>query len=315
MSIAAQITFCTLPSGLKLYYESWVPAQPKALLVMVHGIGEHSGRYGPFVRYFVQAGYGVVLYDQRGHGQSDGPRGHMDHFQDLLSDLSHVIQTTKQAYPGVPLILVGHSLGGQVALNFVVRYAKGIRALVVSSPNIALKLRIPRWKLWLARVAHRVVPRYQLPQTIDPMLLTHDAAVARQYAADPRVVRKISLQSAQQILQNQAIVMALASRIHVPSLFLQAGDDCVCDPDACRQFFRRVPVAKKRLHVYEGMYHEILNETDNAQVFADLEQWLEDIVQPEERDELMPGPARRPAAYPPAAVDRGERWNGEGAVL
>lgn len=312
MTLSAQITYCTLPSGLRLYYESWVPRSPAALVVVVHGIGEHSGRYGPLVRYLTASGYGVVLYDQRGHGQSDGVPGHVEHFQDLLSDLAHVIQTTKIAYPGVPLVLLGHSLGGQIALNFVVRYAKGIRALIASSPNIAIKLRIPQWKRWLAAVAHRIVPRYQLPQTIDPALLTHDPDVVARYAADARVIRKISLQSAQQILQNQSIVMALASRIHVPCLFLQAGDDHICDPEATRQFFRRIPVTCKRLQVYDGMYHEILNELDNTRVFADLVQWLDETLQ---MDERSVGATVASREMPLPGFDRGERWSGEGAQL
>ncbi len=300
------------PDGLPLYFEWWMPQVPKAILVVVHGIGEHSGRYGPFVRHFAPRGFGVALYDQRGHGQSGGRRGHIDHFQDLLSDLAAFIQRTQDAHPGVPIFLVGHSFGGQIALNFVVRYAKGLRGLIVSSPNIVLKMKIARWKRWISNYAERLVPTLLLRQEINAAWLTHDAAVVARYQSDPRIVRSFTVQTAMEILRNQDVVMALASRIHLPALFLHAGDDKVCCPEATRSFFRRVPVARKRLKIYDGFYHEIFNEIDCAQVFCDMEHWLNEQGL-DERSHAGSGDTERAVetnASRRIVIERDERWMG-----
>lgn len=309
----AHLSFCRGAHDVRLYYEWWVPPAARAMLVLVHGIGEHSGRYGPFIRYFVERGYGVAVYDQRGHGQSEGLRGHIEHFQDLLSDLAQVLQHTKSAYPDLPYFLVGHSFGGQVALNFVVRYAKGIRGLIASSPNIALKMRIPHWKRWLSRYVQHWAPKLLLRQTFPAKWLSHDAAIVEAYLRDPRVVRHVTLHTATELLQNLDVVMALAARIHVPSLFLHAGDDQICDPEATRLFFRRIPVLRKRLKVYAGMYHELFNEVDKAAVFHDMEQWLHEVLQ-EDRLGLgrSPDVADRSTPVPETLepIIRGERWVG-----
>lgn len=279
---------------------------------MVHGLAEHSGRYGPFVRHCVANGYGVALYDQRGHGQSEGPRGHFDHVQDLLSDLAQFVQFTKESHPGVPVILVGHSFGGQLALNFVVRYAKGLRGLIVSSPNIGIKMKLAWWKRLLGDYAYRVAPRMRVGNNIDPRWLSSDPEVVRAFEQDPRICRTLTLHAAREILRNLDVVMALASRIHIPSLFLHAGDDRICDPEATRRFFRRVPVTRKRLKIYDGFQHEIFNEVQRAAVFADLDEWLAELLQVE-----RPTDARTDASDEVAvtaartySLGRGERWTG-----
>jgi acylglycerol lipase len=298
-------------AGHEIYYEHWIPDHPKAIIVFVHGISEHTGRYGPFIRHFVDRGYGVAVYDQRGHGQSGGKRGHIDHFQDLLGDLAQFIQRTREAYPRIPMFLMGHSFGGQVALNFVVRYSKGLRGIIVSSPNIGLKFPIPFWKRWLVDHGHRVAPYIRVSQRLDPKHLSHDEAITTAYANDPRVLRGLTLQMSAEVIRNLDLMMALASRIHIPALFLHAGDDKICDPEATRRFYRRIPVMRKAMKVYDGMRHEILNEIDRAQVFADIEHWLESML----RDERVQDEDLRPTTYtnmsvPVAKVARGERWEG-----
>lgn len=265
-------------TGVTLYYEWWRPAFPKAVLLVVHGIGEHSGRYGPFIRHFFEQGYAVALYDQRGHGQSAGERGHIEHLQDMLGDLADFVELTKRGFPHVPLFLVGHSFGGQLALNFVVRYSKGLRGLILSSPNIGLKIEIPRWRLWIGEMLHRWFPRAGFGQKLDGQHISRDPRIVAAYQADPRVVRQFTVHAVFQILRNLDIVMALSARIHLPSLFLHAGDDQICDPEATRQFYRRIPVARKRLKVYDGMYHELFNEIGKEAVFGDIDHWITELL-------------------------------------
>ncbi|MBI2346843.1 MAG: alpha/beta fold hydrolase [Deltaproteobacteria bacterium] len=175
----AQLTFFSPIDGVRLYYEWWMPPSPKAILVVVHGVGEHSGRYGPLLRYFGERGFGLAIYDQRGHGHSSGRRGHVEHFQDLLGDLAHFVQMLRERYPAVPLFLVGHSLGGQVVLNFVVRYAKGLRGIVCSSPSVQLAVPVRSWKQRLIQTMYRWVPTARVGQQIRAEDLSHDPEVVR----------------------------------------------------------------------------------------------------------------------------------------
>lgn len=287
----AKLSYFKTPDGLRLFYQAWVPDAPKAVLVVVHGLGDHSGRYGPFIRYFVQRGFAVALYDQRGHGRSEGERAHAGQFQDFLQDLAQFVQLTKERFPKLPMFLVGHSFGGQVALNFVVRYAKGLRGIILSSPNVMLKLPVPNWKKKMADWAQNSMGRMKLSHHIDSKMLSHDPEVVEAYDNDPLVFTHVTARLGAIIMHNLDIIMALASRIHVPALFLQAGSDEICSPEGTRAFFQRVPIVKKQLKVYDGMYHELFNETNRDQVFADTGAWLNDQLK-EEAQLLRPYSAR-----------------------
>lgn len=287
----AKISYFITPEGLKIFYQYWVPDAPKAVLVLVHGIGDHSGRYGPFVRYFVERGFAVALYDQRGHGRSDGERGHADQFQDYLQDLAQFIQMSKERFPKAPHFLVGHSFGGQIALNFVVRYAKGLRGVVLSSPNVALKLPVPNWKKKVADWAQNSMGHMRLTHPLNAKMLSHDPEVVKAYESDPLVFHHVTARLGALIMQNLEIIMAMALRIHLPTLFVQAGDDVICSPEGTKAFFQRVPIAKKQLKVYDGMFHELFNETNREQVFADVETWLNEQLK-EDSQWLRPYSAR-----------------------
>lgn len=280
----AEISHFTTSDGLKLFYQWWVPDAPKAVLLVVHGIGDHSGRYGPFIKYFVQKGFAVAIYDQRGHGRSDGERGHAEQLQDFMQDLAQFLQLTKARFPQLPLVLVGHSFGGQIALNFLVRYAKGVRGVILSSPNIEMSLPVPTWKKRMAVWVQNSAGHLRLGHTIDARHLSHNPVVVKAYEADPLVFSHVTARLGSLIMHNLEIMMALASRIHLPALFLHAGDDVICSPEGTRAFYNRVPVAKKRLIVYDGFYHELFNEADNDRVFADMAEWLGELLRDDVTD-------------------------------
>lgn len=302
----AVLSFFSPNEGVRLYYEWWMPERPRAILVVVHGLGDHSGRYGALLRYFGQRGYGVAIYDQRGHGHSSGVRGHITHFQDLLGDLAGFVQLVKEKYPGVPVFLIGHSFGGQIALNFIVRYAKGLRGILLSSPNVQLVLKVPQWKRWISAYGHRWFPKLRIGAEIDPTLLSHNPEIVQRYRDDPLVVRRITLQAGMEIVRNLELVMALASRIHLPAYFMHAGEDKICDPEGTRRFFRRIPVARKQLKIYDGFAHELFNEVRCDEVFHDMEQWMVDLLQEERPLATSLKPEVRVTA--PAGFAREKPW-------
>ena len=273
--VNAKLQYFKVSDGLQLYYHKWMPENPKAILIFVHGLGEHIGRYNPFTQYFVTRNYGVCLFDMRGHGQSGGRRTHVNRFYDYLYDLSQFIEFIRKSSPQAPIFLVGHSFGGQVVLNFIVRYAKGIRGVVALSPVIGIKLDIPKWKMKLGTMGAKWFPILRVGHTIDPLDLSRDQKIVENYRDDPNISKDITLKCGLEILRNTELVMALASRIYLPVLFMHGGSDKICDPEATKKFYMRVPVYNKELQIYPGMLHELLNEKDKGQVFVDMENWFE----------------------------------------
>lgn len=274
-AMEATLTTFTASDGTSLYYEWWLPDAPKAILVVVHGLGDHSGRYGPLIRFFAQHNIGVCLYDMRGHGRSGGVRGHFDRMQTLLSDLAVFLKLIQQRSTDVPLFLIGHSFGGLVALNYVVRFSKQVAGLLLSSPCIKPLVEIANWKKALSRKAHRFLPRLKVDGKIDPHMLSHDPDVVSRYMEDDLVVRQFSVKVGHELLKAVDIVMALAPRIYVPSMFMHAGEDAICDKQATRQFYSRVSVGCKTFRVFENMYHELFNEIGKDEVFATMLGWIE----------------------------------------
>lgn len=277
MSIVnATLQYMKTSDGQRLYYQKWMPEDPKAIIIFVHGLSEHSGRYEAFTRFFVANNYGVCLFDLRGHGKSDGRRTHINRFYDYLYDTSQFIEFIKKRSPQAPIFLVGHSMGGQIVLNFIVRYSKGVRGIVVLSPHIESMTQIPSWKWKAGKMLASCLPSIRVRSKVNPEDLSHDQKVVENYKTDPNVTRDITLRLGYEIKNNAELVMAMAGRIHLPVLMMHGSADKICSPDATKRFFMRVPVYNKELKIYSGMYHELLNDTDKYQVMKDMEKWLDE---------------------------------------
>lgn len=281
--INAKLEYFKVSGGVDLYFQRWMPESPKAILIFVHGLSEHVGRYNAFRRFFNSKDYGVCLYDMRGHGKSGGRKTHVNKFYEYLYDLAEFIEFVRKTSPNAPIFLVGHSLGGQIILNFVVKYAKAIRGAVVLSPNIRISLTLPKWKTRIGEIGAKWFPTIRIKNNIDPATLTHDANIVEKYKNDENIRKDITLRCGYEIVKNTELVMALASRIHVPIMLLHGGSDTLCDPDATRKFFMRVSVPSKRLKIYPGLYHELLNEVERDQVLMDMETWVEQQLDVEYR--------------------------------
>lgn len=285
----AKLTYFTSFDGTRIYYEWWMPRKPKAIVLLVHGLGDHCGRYGPFTKFFAKRNIGVCLFDMRGHGRSGGLRGHFGRFQELLSDLSVCVQMISAKYRDVPLYLVGHSFGGLVALNYVVRFPKRLSGLILSSPCIVPRLIIPKWKKSLSEKAHRWMPTLRIEQEISPNALSHEEEVVAAYKEDDLVVHKFSLSVGHEILKHLDLVMALAPRVYLPSLFMHAGDDAICDAGGTKQFFGRISVGCRSFKSFDGYFHELFNEVGSESVFNYMFTWLENELKEERSVKLLSG--------------------------
>lgn len=269
-------TFIAL-DGDNLALQDW-PLEPggplRGVVLLVHGLGEHAGRYDHVARRLNDWGFAVRGYDQHGHGESGGRRGGLPSDTRLLDDLADIVDSTRaRMAPTTPLILLGHSLGGLVAARFVSLALRPVQALVLSSPAFDPGLNAVQ-KLLLA-VLPKIAPNLRVGNGLDPSLLSHDPAVVAAYRADRLVHDRISGRLARFIADSGPATLARAPSWTVPTLLLYAGADQLVNPAGSRAFAAAAPKAVVNSRCFEALYHELFNELQSAPVFAELKQWLD----------------------------------------
>ncbi len=246
----------------------------RGTVILVHGLGEHAGRYDYVARHLNAWGFAVRGYDQFGHGESAGVRGGLPTDNHLLDDLTDMVDSTRaRMRKDTPLILLGHSMGGVVAARFVALGIRPVDALILSSP--ALDPGLNRWQKWLLRVVPRIAPGLRMGNGLKSKYLSHDPEVVAAYLADPLVHDRISARLARFIANTGAQVIAAAPTWKVPTLLMYAGHDRLVDPAGSRRFAAAAPRAKVKAVCFEPMYHEIFNERDAAPVYMTLQNWLD----------------------------------------
>lgn len=263
-----------MPDGQSLYVRDWPNPSAHAAVLIVHGLGEHCGRYEQLAQWFVARGYTVRSYDQRGHGHTSGRRAAIRHGDDLLRDLA-VVYSDYAAHVGKPTLLLGHSMGGAVALRTVLDGRVEPPALVLSSP--ALRTFEAPWLRRLAAVLARVLPNLPLRNGLPLDGLTHDQQVIEAYRNDPLCSGAITPRMADFIFRAGASSIADAWRLKVPTLLLVAGSDKLVDPSGSRAFADAAWATKQLTsRFFDTLYHELFNETETGrhQVLAQLGEWL-----------------------------------------
>jgi len=266
------------PDGLNLYFRSYQAEGEKACLVIAHGIGEHSGRYNHVVDRLLPLGLSVWVMDLRGHGKSDGRRGHIKAFDDYVNDLGAMVGHVKKDLPeGMKCLLLGHSMGGLIALGLALQFPELIDGVIISSPSLGIAVKVPLFKRLLGRGMSSLLPGLTLQSGLDTDKLSHDPAVVQAYVADPLVHDRVSARWFTEFLQAMENVMGSAARMEVPILMQLAGDDHLTDVKASRRFFDQLVLKDKTLHVYDGRYHEIYNECEDLRAgpLEDLAVWME----------------------------------------
>jgi alpha-beta hydrolase superfamily lysophospholipase len=284
-----------LPDGLAL----------RGMVIVVHGLGEHAGRHDALAKRLNSWGFAVRGYDQYGHGESGGGRGLLPTPTRLLDDLADIIDSTRQRMPaGVPLVLLGHSMGGLVAGRLVSLGLRRVEGLVMSSPALDPGLS-PLQKLLLATLPH-VAPNLAVSNGLDPAFLSHDPDVVAAYRRDPRVHDRVSGRMGRFIASAAAATVARAPKWTVPTLLMYAGDDRIVDPAGSRAFAAAAPPAVVATTAFDGLYHELFNEADPEPVYVVLKRWL---------DARFAGPARpaRPQSPGPAAASRSSAGSSPGS--
>lgn len=276
----------TAADGVALHLRAWPAAgEARGRVLIVHGLGEHIGRYGSVAAALNAAGWQVHGYDQRGHGRSGGARGVLPRADALLDDLSRVIDHANTATSARgPLVLLGHSMGGAVAARFVAealaarpaRWSRAVDALVLSSPALDPGMTPLRWlRLW---IGERLLPEFADGNGLRPAWVSRDPEVVRAYVADPLVHDRLTARLGRFIVDAGAQVRAAAASWSVPTLLMWAGADRCVDPSGSQAMAAVAPAAVLEARPFPGLAHEIFNEPERAQVLAHLTGWLDRLL-------------------------------------
>lgn len=254
--------------GLTQLQRRWIPDPVRAVLVLVHGIGEHSGRYGSFGEQLSEAGIAVLAADNRGFGQSGGRRAHVDRFDQFLDDIEDRLRDARVL--GAPVILMGHSLGGLMVTSYLISDRPQPDCAVLSAP--ALMAQVPRWQRVLAPLLARVAPRRFVPTKIRPELLSRDVAVQEAYVADPLLVAGATAGFGHAVFRQMPLAIAGLDRISVPTYVLHGNADALV-PLAASAPLEGHPLVTRR--IWPGLRHECLNEPEAPEVIAAVLEWID----------------------------------------
>jgi alpha-beta hydrolase superfamily lysophospholipase len=265
----------TAPDGADIYTQAWLPDNlPQAIILIAHGLGEHSGRYGNYADYFVPRGYALYSFDTRGHGRSNGPRGYVERFDRFVEDIDRRAAEARSEWPSTPLFVLGHSLGSLMALSYARQYPDRLTGLIVTGTALQDALQMPAWKRSLATVLSKVTPTLKMNNGVPLAGLSHDPAVAAAFKSDPLTHTWGTPRLATEAEVVRAQIGQSAATWRVPTLMLHGGADPVCLAAGARQFAAQTPPGLIEYHEYAGWYHEIHNESGKEQVFRDIEDWL-----------------------------------------
>jgi lysophospholipase len=261
--------------GLRIAYRTWDAEDARAALIVVHGLGEHAGRYAEFGERM--AGYGISTFalDLRGHGLSEGRRGHVPSFDVFLQELDRFRREVEGlADFRVPLFLLGHSLGGLIALRYQEEYNTRFRGAIICSPWLATAMHLPHWKANAARALGKVLPSLPLRAGIRPEYVSRDTDIVDAYRADPLVHDTVTPRFFSEISTAMGLALQRSDRIQEPLLFLAAGDDRLVDTERSLTFANSLTARDLTIRVYAGHYHELLNELDRATIHREIRDWI-----------------------------------------
>jgi alpha-beta hydrolase superfamily lysophospholipase len=267
--------FLNSADHLRLFWQRYTPSSARATVAVLHGGGDHGGRYPALTSALVQAGFQVALVDLRGHGQSDGRRWHVDSFHDNLADFdAFVAKLSQDGVAGDQLFVVGHSHGALVAALWGMSRGRHVSGFVLSSPYFRLAMKPPAAKILIGRLVGRIVPWLPVDAGLDLATLTSDEELQRWTARDPLYGRKTTPRWFDESLRAQIEVLRRAGEFTAPVLVLAGGDDKIADAAAARAFVGAAGSADKRIVVYDGFRHEIFNEVSRAQPIGEAVAWL-----------------------------------------
>jgi alpha-beta hydrolase superfamily lysophospholipase len=263
-------------AGHTVYYQYWSPEQKaKAVVLVVHGAGEHSARYSELAQRFCDAGYAVAALDHIGHGKSSGSYGHMDDLQHHLDTLDIFRQRVTSEFTGLPMILLGHSMGGLISACYLLKEQKHFIGCALSGPAIKTELEPGVVQIAIIRTLALLLPKLGVMQ-LDAAGVSRDPEVVAAYKADPLINQgKMSARFVSELFRGMNLIQEEAASVELPLLIMHGGGDLMTAPSGSRFLHDAVASNDKTLKIYPELYHEIFKEPEREQVFADLISWCD----------------------------------------
>lgn len=267
----------TTKEGTTIYAKSWLPSQPRAVIALVHGLGEHINRYHHVAEYFGNQGIAMIGNDHVGHGQSSGKRGHTPSYNALLDEVETLIEQAKAAVPNRPVFLYGHSLGGGIVLNAVFRRQLSIQGAIATGAAITLPKPPPKLLVAIGKLTRRIYPSLQQPNGLNPQDISRTKAVVAAYLNDPLVHNKISSELGLSLLQNGRWLLEQERTTPLPLLVMHGGHDNITAASGSQAFTEKTK-GDVTLKIWAGLFHEIHNEPEQQEVFDYTLKWLNKII-------------------------------------
>ena len=259
-----------------IFHQAWLPqGEIKAVILLAHGLSEHSGRYGYLIDSLVPLGYAVYSWDHLGHGRSDGPRKYIDAFTDFTDVMSQYVAQIKEQHPESPVFLLGHSMGGLISVNYLLDHQHDFSGLILSAPAIKPAGGVSPITKIGGKILSALVPTFGF-KSINGKDVCREPEVLESIVNDPLFGHgKITIRLLAEILNGMERVEAEAESITLPIIILQGTEDRIVDPAGAEFLYELVSSEDKTLKVYDGFYHELFNDPEKALVFADVKEWLE----------------------------------------
>ena len=263
-------------AGATLHWYRWLPKdEPRAIILLVHGYAEHLGRYDHVAAALNAQGFGVYALDHWGHGKSDGLPGFVPAFSAFTDGVEVLLNAVEEAHPGIPLFLIGHSMGGLIATLHLITHQSHYAGAILSGPAIMAAQEPSRFMIWISRLLSRIAPRMGVMQ-FDANGVSRDPQVVAAYRADPLVYGgKMSARLAREMFEAMAVARAGAGAITLPMLLLHGQEDSATAPQGSEYLHAHLGSKDNTLRLYPGLYHEVFNEPEQREVLGDVTHWLE----------------------------------------
>lgn len=263
---------------INLYFREIVPeGRIEAVVCLVHGLGDHSGWFKELLNFFVSSNFAVLTFDLRGHGKSDGKRGHIPSYEALMKDISLLLNIAKRNFNGVPIFLYGHSFGGNQVINYTLRYRPDISGIIVSAPWLSLYSNPSKIKLYFTFFMSKISPSFIVDNVVEGSNLSHNPDIAVNQKNDPLVHNFVSASLFTNAYKAGEWAIDNASNLHIPLLLFHGDSDKITSHVASEAFIKKAPSNLATFKLWKGLYHSLHNEISNRDIFANILNWINSI--------------------------------------
>lgn len=263
-------------NDIRIFSQTWKVNKPKGIVVLVHGLGEHSNRYMNIINELDGKGISFYAIDHRGHGRSGGKRGHVDNFMDYIHDMKILVNMARDENPEVPLFMLGHSLGGAIACRYALTYESDLKGLILSGPGVKPILNMPGFVVGMAKFMANILPSMGQSNGIDASDLSHDSEVVKAYVEDELNHDRITYGWFAEFLKNGEYCIERAEELTLPLLLIHGGEDKLCDVKGTQALLERSSSMDKEIQIFDGLFHETMNEEEDAkaEVLKTVAKWI-----------------------------------------